>query len=142
MSRTILVPFDGSEDSIEGLEYALDAYPRSDLTVFHVIELATVLPDDSTRGFDSWVQQVRNRREDAEELLETATTMAAGHGGTVSTATWIGSPAKSIVEYAETNGVDHVVIGSRGQTVESDRRLGSVAEAVLRRAPVLVTVIR
>lgn len=142
MPRTILVPFDGSDDAIAGLEYALDTYPHSDLTIFHVVELATVLPDGSTQEFDSWVQTIRSRREDAEILHERAMTIASDHEGTFSNKTWIGSPSKAIIKFAETADVDHVVVGSRGQTDEPTHNLGSVAETVLRRTPVLVTVIR
>lgn len=141
MERTILVPVDGSEDALDGLRYALEKYPDADVTALHVVEFARVFPDES-REFESWTNAIADRREGADDVLAEATETAAEHDREISTATWIGAPAKAIVEYADEHDFDHVVVGSRGRTDEADVRLGSVAETVLRRAPVLVTVVR
>ena len=52
------------------------------------------------------------------------------------------SESANIVEYVETHDVDHVVIGSHGRKGLSRVLLGSVAELVVRRSPVPVTVVR
>ncbi|MFB6177175.1 MAG: universal stress protein, partial [Halobaculum sp.] len=62
--------------------------------------------------------------------------------GPVETDTAVGRPASAIVEYAETNEVDHLVLGSHGRTGVSRLLLGSNAEKVVRRSPVPVTVVR
>lgn len=51
----------------------------------------------------------------------------------------IGDPATSIVDLAESEGVDFIVLGSHGRTGLTRLLMGSVAEAVVRRAkcPVL-----
>jgi len=46
------------------------------------------------------------------------------------------------VEYAEESDVDHIVIGSHGRSGVSRILLGSVAESVVRRADMPVTVVR
>ncbi|MDP6444399.1 MAG: universal stress protein [Pirellulaceae bacterium] len=46
-----------------------------------------------------------------------------------------GSPADEIVSFAAEEGVDMIVIGSHGRTGIMRALLGSVAEAVVRRAP-------
>lgn len=48
----------------------------------------------------------------------------------------------AIVEYGETCGFDHIVIGSRGRSRISDILLGSVAHDVIRYAHCAVTVLR
>jgi nucleotide-binding universal stress UspA family protein len=46
-----------------------------------------------------------------------------------------GFPARKIVEYARRKGIDLIVLGTHGRTGFSLALLGSVAEAVVRRAP-------
>jgi len=58
-------------------------------------------------------------------------------GGT--TQVIFGSPTKAIVEYAEANGMDLIVMGTHGRSGVAHLLLGSVAERVVRtaRCPVL-----
>lgn len=56
--------------------------------------------------------------------------------------TEFGRPARTIVEYVEDHDVDHVVVGSHGRSGLSRTLLGSVAERVVRRSSVPVTVVR
>jgi nucleotide-binding universal stress UspA family protein len=51
----------------------------------------------------------------------------------------VGDPATSIVDLAESEGVDLIVLGSHGRTGLTRLLMGSVAEAVVRKAkcPVL-----
>jgi len=60
----------------------------------------------------------------------------------VETATEVGQPSRTIVAYAQEHDLDHVVIGSYGRKGLSRVLLGSVAELVVRRSPVPVTVVR
>jgi Universal stress protein family len=55
-------------------------------------------------------------------------------GLTVVTAIASGRVARHIVEYAQRNAIDLIVIGTHGRTGVSHALLGSVAEAVTRRA--------
>ena len=80
--------------------------------------------------------------ENAESLLESARSVAEERDATVSTETVRGTPARRIVEFAEEEGVDQIVIGSHGRSGVSRVLLGSVAEQVVRRSPVPVTVVR
>lgn len=142
MDRTILVPFDGSAHSRAGLEYTLEEYPDADVTVLHVVELTRALSEDGERALEEVAQWLEGKRADATKVLEEAEEIAAERDRHVRTVRWVGQPAKAILEYASEEDVDHVVIGSRGQTDDESGRLGSVAESVVHRAPVLVTVIR
>ncbi len=49
-----------------------------------------------------------------------------------------GLAARQIVAYARRNGIDLIIVGTHGRTGVSHVLLGSVAEAVVRRAPCLV----
>jgi nucleotide-binding universal stress UspA family protein len=56
-------------------------------------------------------------------------------GGPVVTAIASGRVAARIVDYTRRNGIDLIVLGTHGRTGVSHALLGSVAEAVIRRAP-------
>ena len=64
------------------------------------------------------------------------------YDATFATETVVGRPARTIVDYAEQEDVDAVVIGSHGGEAVGRVLLGSVAETVVRRSPVPVTVVR
>lgn len=55
--------------------------------------------------------------------------------------TW-GDPAKSIVESATGNQVDLILMATHGRTGVARMMVGSVAEAVLHRSPVPITLVR
>jgi universal stress protein A len=60
----------------------------------------------------------------------------------VTSATTAGPPARAICAAARRTGADLIVIGTHGRTGVSHALLGSVAEAVVRRAPCPVLTIR
>ena len=60
----------------------------------------------------------------------------------VETAIETGDPADMILDYVHEHDVDHVVIGCHGRSGVARWLLGSVAEAVVRRAPVPVTAVK
>ncbi len=80
-------------------------------------------------------------RERAAATLEGVET-AVGDGVESYTTRKIGHPARTIVPYAEEHDADHVVVGSHGREGLSRPLLGSVAETVVRRSPVSVTIAR
>lgn len=53
-----------------------------------------------------------------------------------------GEPIKGILDEADRQGADHIVVGTRGRTGVAHLVLGSVAEAVARRAKVPVFIVR
>ncbi len=141
MTGSVLVPMDGSEVSEAALEYALETFPDADVTVLHVVEVA--MPAVSEMGtvvVDETVQRANEQR--AESIADRARTVAkdAGFEGELQFVTDAGTPARSIVEYAA--DVDAIVMGSHGRHGASRLLLGSVAETVVRRAPVPVTIVR
>lgn len=137
MARTVLVPIDGSEQSWEALDFAIDLFEEATITVIHVIRWVPEYYDSPHR---------EHVMEDAEDLIGEAQEQAkqAGVNTTTNFESEIetGPPAKMIIEYSETYGVDHVVMGSRGRTGIKRLLLGSVAETVARRSPAPVTIIR
>ncbi|QWC18580.1 universal stress protein [Halorubrum sp. 2020YC2] len=150
MSKRILVAVDGSEEATEALRFAADEWPDAELTALHVIN-----PADSATGAnggfpgasDQWYASAKQRGE--RLLSEAAEAVDRG----VETRLEVGRPTKTILGVAggETpvgeddapgEPFDHVVLASRGRTGLSRVLLGSVAEGVVRRVEVPVTVVR
>ncbi|NHN43081.1 universal stress protein [Halorubellus sp. JP-L1] len=144
MSRHVLVPFDESNGSEHALEHALEQHPDATITLLHVVDLMEAgysTPVDGTLpGF--WEDWFESEKAQAEELFEGARARASEAGVEVETETVVGRPTRAINDYAEEHDVDHVVMGSHGRSGVSRVLLGSVAEGVVRRAPVPVTVVR
>ena len=136
----VLVPMDESPLARAALGEALELFPESEVTVLHVIDyveqqygVRMIIPQDELE------QRARNQ---AETLFERAREIAADHDARVETETRVGNPRRVIVDYVESEDVDIVVMGSHGRSTVSKLFLGSVAEGVLRQAPVPVTIVR
>ena len=149
MSEHVLVPLDGSPPSERAFEYAL-TLPDARLTLLTVINPFDVdaerpgyqsplgktgMPAYSQEWYERFRDDARERQQGDVERAEAAGVEAEGD-------VVFGLAARQIVRYAEENDVDHVVIGTHGRTDLSRLLLGSVAETVVRRAPVRVTVVR
>jgi nucleotide-binding universal stress UspA family protein len=141
MPATVLVPFDGSPLSDRALTYALDTFPDASITTMYVID-----PIDSVIAVEAggvpiakdWYETAKER---ANSILATATELAADHDTELDTVTEVGSPARTILEYADANDVDQIVLGSHGRRGIERTLLGSVAERVARRARIPVTIV-
>lgn len=142
MAKRILVPIDGSEQARTALEYALEEFAEETVTILHVIDPREF---NAYGGVEGWidVDDLREqRRAQAEKLLENARKRAEERGLTVETEVATGKGARVIIKYAEEHGTDHIVMGSHGRSGISRVLLGSVAEKVVRRSPVPVTIVR
>ncbi|MFB6141999.1 MAG: universal stress protein [Halorientalis sp.] len=142
MATRVLVPMDGSDQAWTAWEFALREYPDAELVVLHVIDPASAgysaqmsLPSVA----EEWYERAR---DEAQDLFERVRDAAGERDATVTTDTVVGKPASAIVEYADEHEVDHVVMGSHGRSGVSRILLGSVAESVVRKSPVPVTVAR
>lgn len=135
MPRQILVPLTDSTHSWPGLEHALELFPDADITVVNVV-------DPTGAGYGE--RAAEGDGEDgteAEELFAAASELAAEYGTDLDTALVEGRPADAIVEYADDNAIDHIVMGSRGRSGVSRVLLGSVAGTVVQDSSVPVTVV-
>lgn len=142
MADAILVALDGSPQSKEALGFAIEEFSDATLHLLHVIDpvesgysSALSLPG----GGEEWYEV---QKEESEELFAEARECTEAAGVAVETATELGRPANVIVESAEDEGIDAIVMGSHGRSGVQRILLGSVAETVVRRSPVPVTVVR
>jgi len=138
----VVVGYDGTPQSETALAFVCQRHADARVTLLYVINPVAAgysaevsLPTAASE----WYETERAR---AEETLTAARETAADRGVDAETAVEVGRPATAIVEYVETADADHVVLGSHGRTGVSRVLLGSVAEGVMRRSPVPVTVVR
>ncbi|AEH37988.1 universal stress protein [Halopiger xanaduensis] len=140
MYDDILIPTDGSETVDETLAHGLPIATDNDATVhaLYVVDSritaaagesdADLEPSLEAEGEEA-VAEVQERAADAG--LETAGEVAQG------------TPAKTILEYADERGIDLIVIGTRGMSPrEKVTSLGSVSERVVDNASIPVFVVR
>jgi nucleotide-binding universal stress UspA family protein len=138
MYDDILLPTDGSDAVQDATEeaigvaelcgatlHAINVVDTTELSVAHDVELAEVERGLEGAGGDA-VDDVRRR--------------ASERGVDTETAILNGPPAERIVEYADENGIDLIVMGTRGRSGIDRLLLGSVSETVVRNAnqPVMV----
>jgi nucleotide-binding universal stress UspA family protein len=136
----ILVPIDDSNPAREALEYALTMFPEASITVLHVINPSV----SAYRSGDpyNFPRAVELGEEKAETVFEMARELADERDASIETETMVGSPPRGIIEFANENDIDQIVLGSHGRSGVSRVLLGSVAEQVVRRAQAPVTVVR
>ncbi|MDS0283340.1 universal stress protein [Haloarcula onubensis] len=143
MRKRILVPVDGSEQAAAAAAFAVEQFPDATVVLLHVINPAEAgysaqasVPSFSEEWFEERQAEARTRFDELEA--------AARESGAerVERAIEVGRPSKTIVEYADDHDIDQIVMGSHGRSGMSRLLLGSVAEVVVRRATVPVTVVR
>lgn len=141
MGATILVPVDGSGPSRAAAEYACEQFPDATVTLLYVMD--PMIDHGRRQAFPGYRadDEFSTERTKGEHVLESVLDELPDDV-TVETELAAGEPAKTIVRYADEHEVDEIVIGSHGRDGVARVLLGSVAESVVRRAPVPVTVVR
>ncbi|MCR4400206.1 MAG: universal stress protein [Syntrophomonadaceae bacterium] len=145
MFEDILVPVDGSEESLQAARMAAEMAVRfgSRLHLLHVVsvpfqdvaDLAATPPDFLNRLLDEWERLGR-------QVLEQAAAQCRALGIEPHTCLEWGTPARLITEWAQQHQAKLIVIGSRGLGRVAGMLLGSVADRVLHLAPCPVLVAR
>ncbi|MFB6162871.1 MAG: universal stress protein [Halococcoides sp.] len=138
MYERILLPTDGSEEMDAVIDHAADLAGDHGGTIhaLYVVDTATMgrMPVDS-----SWDSLAEMLREDGERALDAV----ADRVGDVPLERDLreGAPSRAIVEHAEESDADAIVMGTHGRGGLDRLLLGSVAERVVRTAPVPVIVV-
>ncbi len=135
----VLVPMDDSEMATRALRYALEVHSDAEITVLTVVgEPSSMMGQATALALADDPAEAAN--EYAAAILEAARAVAGEVDREITTRVRIGHPARAIIN--ESEGYDTVVLGTHGGTVSDRLLIGNVAEAVFRRSPVSVTVVR
>lgn len=133
----ILVPVDGSEQSIMAAQWAAQSGGSVTLLNVHVLDSATTISMANQTAEE--IRSIEDKH--AAPLFERA---RAEMGGVVpeDEIVVIGDAGEEIVGMVKSAGFDQVIMGSRGRSQLRELLLGSVSEYVLRHAPCPVTIVR
>ena len=126
MFQRVLLAVDGSEHSAKAVPVAADIAKKSDgeVLVFHVHEYHVA------KGVPYQVEDGLQARELVDEVTKELTGTGVKARGIVERHV-VGQAARAILNEAETEGADAIVMGSRGRSELGGLLLGSVAHKVI-----------
>lgn len=137
----ILVPTDGSSETRQAVEHAIDLAKEHEATV-HALYVLNTASYASVSVDASWEGVSDMLREEGEAAIEAVAELARAEDVAVQTSLYTGSPSREIVRYAEEEGCDLIVMGTHGRGGIDRLLLGSVAERVVRSSSVPVLTVR
>jgi nucleotide-binding universal stress UspA family protein len=138
MFADILVPVDDSERADDAIAHAADLADHFDATV-HVLFVASTNRDSVTVVGSDVVDALE---QEGEDIVDPVAADFRDHGVECESEVVQGDPAMTIADYAESRGMDLVVMPTRGRSGLSRYLLGSVTEKVVRHSDVPVLTIR
>ncbi len=132
----ILVPLDGSSNSFRGLDMAIHMARENHATITGIYILGITKPQTN----DPITQVEKILLKHAQKIMKKAKLKAAKKGILFFDRVSYGDEGKRIVEIAEKNNFDLIVIGSRGMGAAKEMFLGSTSNYVLHKSkkPVLI----
>lgn len=137
MYETILLPYDGSNEAQRGIEHGIELAAALGARV-HALYVVDLPGAPRTVYYTDDDDELRERyRDHGEELTAEVCEVADDAGVACETAIRFGAPSDEIVDYAETEGIDAIVMGSAyGGAFRAI--LGSTTDRVVRTATVPV----
>ena len=137
MYDTILIPFDGSDEGEMGARHGIElaAALGAEVHALYVIDLPGAPRALSIRDDEEKMREEYNQY--ADRILGEISEVAADHGVDCVVETRSGNPSEEIVEYAQEEGMDAIVMGS-GFRGKIGTLLGGTADKVVRTATVPV----
>jgi nucleotide-binding universal stress UspA family protein len=142
LPRHILVPVDFSPHAEQALDYAVALASKLDATVhvLNVIGIPTLgVPELGVALTSSVIDQIV---KDNQEALEKLVSARKGQAKLAEPQLKTGDARDIILHAAEELGADLIVMGTHGRRGLSRALLGSVAEMIVRTAPVPVLTVR
>jgi nucleotide-binding universal stress UspA family protein len=142
---SLVVGTDGSETAGEAVRQATELAQRLGAGV-HLVSAYEPVPEGRLREERQQIpedlQWMVNPREDVDVTLEEAAKGMRAAGVDVKTHAREGDPADAILDVAEEEGADLIVVGNKGMTGAKRFLLGSVPNKVSHHAPCSVMIIR
>ncbi|MCL6561002.1 MAG: universal stress protein [Firmicutes bacterium] len=144
MYQKILVPFDGSSQSLSAVEHAmkLALVSKAKVTLLHVLQGIPLFSDERSEdriGIDRDALMSEKKMK-AQDMLARLKESLSEQDIKVDTAIAYGNPAKEICKKAQIEDYDVIVMGSRGFGKIPGILMGSVSNKVCGNAscPVIV----
>ena len=145
MIGSMVVGTDGSDTAKEAVRQASDLAKALQATI-HLVSAYEPVPESRLRQERQEVpeamQWMVNPREDVDSTLREAGETIEADGVKVDTYAREGDPADAILDVAEEQKADLIVVGNKGMTGAKRFLLGSVPNKVSHHAPCSVMIIR
>jgi nucleotide-binding universal stress UspA family protein len=145
MFGSIVVGTDGSSTAGEAVRQAAGLAKALDSKI-HLVSAFEPVPEgrltEERRQVPDDMQWMINPREDVDKTLEAAAKGLRDDGLDVLTYAREGDPADAILDVAEEQGANLIVVGNKGMTGAKRFLLGSVPNKVSHHAPCSVMIIR
>ncbi|MCD4703458.1 MAG: universal stress protein [Methanosarcinaceae archaeon] len=139
--RNIMITTDGSEQNQMAISYGIELARLSEAKVYvaYVVDTAAFASIPMDAGWEMMYKMLETEGKDVASTVEELATEA---GLEVESKILEGHPSHEIIEFAENNDIDLIVVGTLGKGGLDRFLLGSVAEKVTRNSKVPVLVIR
>jgi nucleotide-binding universal stress UspA family protein len=137
----VLVPIDGSENSLRAVERAVAMLRDHGPFEVHVLNVQPPLGGDVTTFIASATVKDYHR-EEGEKVLQPARALLDRLGVPYKPHITVGPAGESIAGFARKLGVNMIVMGTRGLGGLRGALLGSVSTEVIRYADVPVTLVK
>jgi nucleotide-binding universal stress UspA family protein len=138
MFAHIVVGTDGSETATQAVKTAIELAKVSK-SKLEIVSAYEPVPQDRLRqeaqGIEGDVSHVVNPREDVQFILDNAAAEAKKAKVDVVTHAREGDPADAILDVAEENNADLVMVGNKGMTGAKRFLLGSVPNKISHHSP-------
>jgi len=145
MFSSIVVGTDGSTTAEEAVKQAADL-AKSVGAQLNLVSAYEPVPAGRLReervSVPDDLEHMVNPREDVESTLKKAAERSGSDGVEVTTFPREGDPADAILDVAEEQGADLIIVGNKGMTGAKRFLLGSVPNKVSHHAPCSVMIIR
>lgn len=141
--RKIMVPFDGSENALRAVHYAVSLARDESPAVVHLV---TVNPVPVIYGEAALYMDLRKltelQQEHSKRLLKPAEELLSRAGVSYDKQILTGDVATTIVQHAEDLTCDVIVMGTRGHGALTNLIVGSTAMKVVHLTKLPVTLIK
>jgi nucleotide-binding universal stress UspA family protein len=142
MLSTVAVGTDGTDTASKAVEFAIDLAKRYDarlvaISAYRPVSEARLKSEQKDAPEE--IQWSINPTEDVDAILSDVEEQAQEAGLKTTTVAGDGDPADVLVQYAEDQDADVLVIGNKGM---QRRILGSVPNSVAHKAPCTVIVVK
>ena len=136
--KKILVPLDGSTNSMRGLEMAIHMAREEHaiITGLYVVEMDKPKTNDPITPLEKMLLKT------AEKIMKKAKILSAKKGILFTDRVAYGDTGKRVVKFADRGNYDLIVIGARGRSAAKEIFLGSTSNYVLHKSKKPVLIVR
>ncbi len=140
--RRILIATDGSETANEAADFGIEMVGCSGAKIYALYVIDTT-PYRSVPLDQIWSKETLDEFERVgHEATSYIERIGAAAGAEVESRVLKGNPAEKILDFAEDNNIDMIIVGSLGKSGYERVLIGSVSEKIIRHAKVPVLVVR